>query len=185
MRGRIHVLAALLAASPAAQAGLTLIVDTDAQTLRFQGSLEAEPQIQVFTHRLVWSVIPDFTAGATGTGQPTGAIPGLLSVTQTDAGATLDDTRFRFFPNGSSIDSFRLELFWMGDPGLTTVSGTGLEADYSVFGTDAISMIERSIGLTMTAFSPSIDAPPIAIVPTPGVLALMGVAGFAGVRRRR
>lgn len=165
--------------------GLSLLVDTELKTFTFEGSVSAEAQPFGSNFAVRWEFTPP--GGPDTTGSPgSRGLTSFLSLSQENS-APLGAFDLQFFPSGSTPDVMRLDARWLADPGLTTFTATGATSSYAILSADAQAIFERSIGSILPGSSVSPDAPgiPIIGVPTPGALALFGIAGFAGSRRRR
>lgn len=179
---------ALFALAGAANAQLDLIVDTNMQTYVFQGTLTADAGpfgSSGFRHR--WELNPVGSNQDTGGPQQVG-LGSRLSLSPTNSAPFLGALNLHFFAQGTGPDLMRIDVGWVGgDPGATTFTGIGLPQSYAGLQPHAIAMLEASIGSTLAGASPTPGAEGINIIgiPTPGVLALFGVAGLTSVRRRR
>ncbi len=184
----VTVACALFALAGAAHAQLDLIVDTNAQTYVFQGTITADAGpfgSSGFRHR--WELNPPGTDEPSGGPQQIG-LGSRLSLATTNSGPFLGALNLHFFTQGTGPDLMRIDVGWVGgDPGATTFTGIGIPQSYASLQPSTIAMLERSVGSTLAGASPTPGAPGIAIIgiPAPGVLPVAGLALIAGTRRRR
>ncbi|GAB4554100.1 MAG: hypothetical protein Tsb0013_16640 [Phycisphaerales bacterium] len=181
----VGAIVAGLAAS--AHADLTLIVDTDAQTLAFDGSLTADPPPAGANFIMRWDLT--LADGMNNQSAVVDAIDLLASLMlgQDYPQSTPSNRTLRSFPSGAGDDLLRIEFLWpAGDPGNVTLTPTGVPQSYATLHPTARDLIERSVGSTFQSAGPFAGgAPGIPVVPAPGALALLPIAGAVVSRRRR
>jgi MYXO-CTERM domain-containing protein len=116
-------------------------------------------------------------------------LSGLAAVTRADTGTdlgTLDEYRYTYDLGGLNLGSgtYWLEIFNDTDPQNSDLWGRTVGDLDAVNGRDGAALAGETPGVNWFPDSPNY-AFTIEAVPAPGALALLGLAGCAGVRRRR
>ncbi|GAB4554096.1 MAG: hypothetical protein Tsb0013_16630 [Phycisphaerales bacterium] len=178
------IVTTLVTCTTAAQADLQLVVDTDSQTLFFQGTYTEDAAPIADSFRMRWTLTPP-GPDTTATVGETFPIAPALTVSQSIPSAALTGPNLLLFSNDAGPDVMLLDLLWsFDDPGTVTLT-PGSPISYAGLNADAQSILERSIGSTLLSTSTFGGAPGIPVVPAPGALALLCVGGCVATRRRR